>query len=163
MQAKVSIIAAIGKNRELGRGNELLWHIPDDLKRFKGLTTSHPVIMGRKTWDSLPERARPLPNRTNIVVSRQQLEIPSALVAGSVSEAIEKALELDQQEVFVIGGAQVYEAALPYTDRLYLTIIDDTKAADTFFPAYENIFTKKISDEEREHNGLHYRWVDLER
>lgn len=163
MKPRVSIVAAIGRNRELGRGGDLLWHIPDDLKRFKGLTTSHPVIMGRKTWDSLPERARPLPNRTNIVVSRQQLEIPSALVAGSVSEAIEKALELDQQEVFVIGGAQVYEAALPYTDRLYLTIIDDTKAADTFFPAYENIFTKKISDEEREHNGLHYRWVDLER
>lgn len=160
---QVSIIAAMGKNKEIGRGGDLLWHIPDDLKRFKALTTGHPVIMGRKTWDSLPERARPLPNRTNIVVTRQQIEIPGAIVASSVSEAIEKALELDQQEVFVIGGAQIYEQALPYTDRLYLTLIDDTNDADTFFPPYEKGFTKILKNEARESNGLTYHWVDLEK
>jgi dihydrofolate reductase len=143
----ISIVAAIGKNRELGRGNRLLWHIPDDLKRFKQLTMGHPVIMGRKTFESI---GKPLPGRENLIVSRKGL---------SLEQALQKAKALDQEEVFVIGGAQIYEQALPYTNRLYLTLIDDSKDADTFFPPYEKIFTKKVSDEPHEK----YRFVTLEK
>lgn len=160
---RVSLIAAIGKNRELGRGNDLLWYIPDDLKRFKALTTGHPVIMGRKTWDSLPKKARPLPNRTNIVVSRQSTDAPGATVVSSIEQALEHARTLDTEEIFVIGGAQIYTQALPHANRLYLTLIDDTQSADVYFPEYETAFTKKLSDEIREHNGLKYSWVTLER
>lgn len=150
----ISIIAAIGKNRELGRSNDLVWRIPDDLKRFKELTMGHPVVMGRKTWDSLPPKFKPLPGRENIVVSRSGL---------SLEQALEKATSLSD-EVFVIGGAQIYEAALPHTDRLYLTLIDaEAPDADIFFPPYEQEFTKKLAEEVREHEGLRYRWVTLER
>ena len=147
----VSIIAALGKNRAIGKGNMLLWRIPDDLKRFKALTIGHPIIMGRKTFESI---GKPLPGRTNFVVSRSSL---------SLEDAIAQAKKLDAEEIFIIGGAHIYDAALPYTDRLYLTIIDDTKEADAYFPAYENLFTKKLSEEVREHEGLKYRWVNLEK
>jgi len=151
MAPRVSIIAAIGKNRELGRDNDLLWRIPDDLKRFKSLTLGHPIIMGRKTFESI---GKPLTGRTNLVVSRSSLSFENALA---------QAKKLDDKEVFIIGGAQIYEQALHYADRLYLTLIDDTKDADSFFPEYELLFTKKLSEEIRELNGLTYRWVDLEK
>src|SRR3989344_3007335 len=151
MAPRVSIIAAIGKNRELGRDNDLLWRIPDDLKRFKSLTLGHPVIMGRKTFESI---GKPLPGRTNLVVSRSSLSFENALA---------QAKKLDDKEVFIVGGAQIYEQALPYADRLYLTLIDDTKDGDAFFTEYEHLFTKKLSEEIREHNGLKYSWVELEK
>ncbi len=163
---RISLIAAIGsRDRALGKGGKLLWHIPDDLKRFKDLTTGHPVIMGRKTWESLPEKFRPLPDRTNIVVTRQTAyEARGALVAGSLDEARAAAARAPgANEVFIIGGGELYREALSRADRLHLTVIDDTKEADVFFPSYEGEFTKKLSDEAREWNGLHYRWVDLER
>ena len=151
MATRVSIIAALGKNRELGRGNDLLWRIPDDLKRFKSLTLGHPVIMGRKTFESI---GKPLTGRTNLVVSRSSLSFENALA---------QAKKLDDKEIFIIGGAQIYAAAFPHADRLYLTLIDDTKDGDVFFPEYEKLFTKKLSEEIRELNGLTYRWVDLEK
>lgn len=165
MSTRVSTIVALGKNRVIGKGNTLLWHIPDDLKRFKALTTGHPVVMGRKTFDSIVAfLGKPLPNRTNIVVTRDSAwSAEGATVAHSLEEALTKAKELDPEEVFVIGGAQVYEQALPYTDRLYLTLIDDEKAGDAYFPPYEHLFTKTLSEEAHEHNGLHYRWIDLEK
>ena len=165
----VSIVAAIGRNRELGHGNELLWHIPDDLKRFKQLTLGHPVILGRKTFESIVAMlGKPLPGRTNIVVTRNaQFDISNyggqVLLAQSLDEALQKARELDKEEVFIGGGADLWAQALPHTDRLYLTLIDDVKDADTFFPEYENTFTKKVFDEAHEHNGLKYRWVNLEK
>src|SRR6185503_7742279 len=107
----ISAIAAIGRNRELGKGNQLIWQIPDDLKRFKSLTTGHPIIMGRKTFDSI---GRVLPNRTNIVITRDtHWNHEGVVVAHSVEDAIEKGKALDQSEIFIIGGAQIYEAALP--------------------------------------------------
>ena len=165
----ISIVAAIGNHRELGKNNELLWHIPDDLKRFKELTLGHPVIMGRKTFESIVATiGKPLPGRTNIVITREPHTHTSNLgdntyFVASIEEAIAMAKEFDSTEIFVIGGGQIYEAALPYVGRLYLTIIDDTKEADTFFPEYEEIFTKKTFEETRESNGLNYRWVNLER
>ena len=184
-------VVAIGKNRELGKGGKLLWHIPDDLKRFKRLTTGHPIIMGRKTFESIVSYiGGPLPGRTNIIVTRQaskfiadnpyllirankqivgntnlsaQDEEDEVIVAGSLEEGIEIAKGLDAKEIHIGGGAEIYRQALPYIDKLYLTIIDDEKEADTFFPPYEHIFTKKVFEESREWNGIKYKWVDLER
>ncbi len=180
--ARVSAIAAMGKNRVLGKDNQLLWHIPDDLKRFKQLTLGHPIIMGRKTFESiLAALGKPLPGRTNIVVTRnpeimlknmaqespsvyQGVALKNVVVVGSITEAIEKAKEVDGgEETFIGGGGQIYAEALPFTDKLYLTLIDDEKEGDSFFPAYEDVFTKVAFEEGREYEGLHYRWVDLER
>jgi dihydrofolate reductase len=161
----VSIVVAIGKNRELGKDGKLLWHIPEDLKRFKALTLGHPVIMGRKTFNSIVAiLGKPFPGRTNIVVTRDKgWQYDGVMVAHSLEEALAKASEIDKDEVHIGGGQQLYEQALPFVDRLYLTLIDDTKEADTYFPAYEHLFTKKVSEERREYNGLVYTWVDLER
>src|SRR3989344_4826566 len=161
----IAIIAALGaRTRAIGKNNELLWHIPDDLKRFKQLTFGHPVVMGRKTWESLPERFRPLPERTNIVVTRQTgYEAMGATVADSFEDARTAAARAaGADEIFVIGGGELYREALPFANRLYLTLVDADADADTFFPPYEDIFTKVISDESREWNGLTYRWVNLE-
>jgi dihydrofolate reductase len=166
MQVSISIIAAIGVNRELGRRGELLWRIPDDLKRFKALTMGHPVVMGRKTFESI---GKPLPGRTNIVVTRNKGPSFAAqrtvLYADSLEEALAKARAAEGgEEIFVIGGAQIYEQALPYADRLYLTLIDASAAdADALFPTYENIFTKKRSEKSGAFEGLNYRWVELEK
>lgn len=161
----VSAIAAIGKGRVLGKENKLLWHIPEDLKRFRDITRGHPVIMGRKTFESiLGYTGKPLPERTNIVVTRDVAWQHEGVVAvQSIEAAVERAKGADAKEVFIIGGAQIYEAALPYTDRLYLTLIDAEAEGDSFFPAYETEFTKKTLEEKRESNGLNYTWVDLER
>ena len=163
---RVGAIAAIGKNRELGKGNKLIWHIPDDLRRFKKITMGHPVILGRKTFESIIEQlGKPLPGRTNIVVTRDNSWAhPGAIVANSIADAIAQAKKAPGGEEIVIGGgAQIYEQALPFTDRLYLTLIDDSKDADSFFPPYEQEFTKEMYEEGREWNGLKYRWIDLER
>lgn len=160
----LSIIAAIGRNRELGKGNDLLWKIPDDLKRFKELTAGHPIIMGRKTYESLPRR--PLPGRTNIVITRDtKWTSEGTLTAESIDEALGMAAFAEGgEETFVIGGAQIYALALPAADTLYLTLIDaEAPDADTFFPEYERDFSCETKREEREWEGLKYAWVDLER
>lgn len=157
---RISIIAAIGKNRELGKQNELIWRIPDDLKRVKALTMGHPLIMGRKTYESI---GRPLPGRTSIVVSRTSGPIEGCIVVDSLQRAIEEASIIDQEEVFIFGGAQIYTEALPYTDRLYLTLIDAIDPdADTFFPDYGE-FTEVTQKEARGHDGLAYEWLTRER
>jgi dihydrofolate reductase len=154
------MIAAIGEGRALGKNNDLLWRIPDDLKRFKTLTSGHVLVMGRKTFESI---GKPLPNRTSIVVTRNaNWQHEGVIVAASIEKAIEKAKALEL-EVFVIGGGQIYEQALPFTDRLCLTLIEAKKDADIYFPAYEEQFTKVTFHEDREHEGLKYKWVDLER
>lgn len=181
----INIIAAIGKNRELGKDNKLLWHLPEDLKRFKKLTNGHPIIMGRKTFESI---GRVLPKRLNIVITRNQesrLKTQENLVfVNSLDNAIEAAfihlksvknhqkkrknldsnlLILDSEhEVFVIGGGQIFEQALPLADRLYLTIVDKEYEADTFFPAYSE-FTKEVERETGESNGLRYTYLTLEK
>lgn len=160
----ISLIAIIGKNRELGRGGELLWHLPDDMKRFKELTSGHPVIMGRKTWESLPERFRPLPNRTNIVVTRQSgYKALGAVVVDGLSDAFLTAQDADgSEETFIIGGGEIYAAALPYATRLYLTLVEATvEDADTFFPEYEKDF--KIIENENGMGLPPHRFQILER
>ena len=125
----------------------------------------HPVIMGRKTFESiLSILKKPLPGRTNIVITRgPEWTHEGVLVVRSLEEAIERASEIDQEEIFIGGGGQVYTEALPQIDRLYLTLIDDQKEGDAFFPEYEAEFTKKLFEEEREHDGITYRWVTIER
>lgn len=168
MKTRTSIIAAVGRNRALGKDNRLLWNIPEDLKRFKTLTLGHPCIMGRKTFESIVAMlGKPLPDRTNIVLVKPE-EDASALaganvvIAHSIPEALQKAHSLDN-DAFVIGGAQIYTQALRYADRLYLTLIDDDKEGDAFFPEYESLFTKKVSKEEGKYEGLKYRWLTLEK
>lgn len=166
MAARICAVVAIGKNRELGLDGKLLWHIPDDLKRFKALTLGHPIIMGRKTFESILgyTQGKPLPGRTNIVVTRDSSwRYEGVVIASSLEEAIAKGRELDETEVHIGGGQQIYEQALPHIDKLYLTLVEDEKQADSFFPPYEKEFTKKVFEEAGEWNGLKYTWVDLER
>ncbi|HVB20188.1 MAG TPA: dihydrofolate reductase [Candidatus Paceibacterota bacterium] len=139
---RISLIAAVGRNRELGKDGKLLWHIPEDMRRFKKLTTGHPIIMGRKTWESLSQQYRPLPGRTNIVVTRQiKYEAPGATIVNSLEAACVIAARVSgANEIFVIGGGELYIAALAFADRLYLTLVDATAEADTYFPPYEQDF-----------------------
>lgn len=150
MKPIISLIAAIGKNRELGKNNQLLWDIPEDMKFFRETTAGHPVIMGRKTFESI---GRPLPKRVNIVITRNlDYQKEGILVFPSIEEALEEAKKHDENEVFVIGGAEIYKQSLPFADKLYLTHVDANFDADTFFPEYEtsfpNIISKKCSSNE---------------
>ena len=170
MDHKISIVVAIGDgrmhNRVLGKENKLLWHIPDDMKRFRTITNGHPIIMGRKTFESIISyRGKPLPNRTNIVLTRDPAwHYDGVLRAGTMEEAIELAKEQPgSEEIFIGGGGEVYALALPYVDKLYLTLIEDDQEGDSFFPEYEHEFTKKTFDEKREYEGVKYSWVDLVR
>lgn len=125
----ISIIVAVAENGVIGDRNTLLWHISEDLRRFKTLTTGHPVIMGRKTCESL---GRPLPNRRNVVITRSETQIAGCEVVHSLDEAL--ALFPADEEVFVIGGAQIYAEALPIADRFYLTRVHRDYEGDTHFP-----------------------------
>ena len=138
---KVSIIGAMGKNRELGFGNKLPWHLPDDLKRFKEITRGHAVIMGRKTYESI---GRVLPDRKNIIVTRNPAyQAPGCVVVGSIEDAFKAATKNHDNdydhddEVFVIGGGDIYKLALPYANTMYLTFVDAEREADAFFPEFE--------------------------
>lgn len=126
----ISIVVAIAENNAIGKNNLLLWHLPADLKHFKQVTTGHTIVMGRKTYDSI---GKPLPNRRNIVVTRQkELQIPGAEVSGSLEEAL--ALCAAEEEVFIIGGAEIYRSAMAATNRIYLTRVHQSYEADAFFP-----------------------------
>jgi dihydrofolate reductase len=139
------MIAAIAKDRGLGYQNKLLFSLPDDMKRFKKITSGHPIIMGRKTYESI---GRPLPNRTNIVISRTpDFAAPGCIVVGTLAEALQQAQETGSTELFIIGGAQLYGQGIGIADKLYLTIVDEKKEADAFFPEYPD-FTHVESKEE---------------
>src|SRR3989344_8589745 len=157
----VSIIAALGeRTRAIGKAGSLLWHIPGDLPRFKALTTGHPIIMGQKTFESI---GKVLPGRTNIIIShRSSYKVHGATVVGSPDEAIEKARELDDGEIFIVGGGQIYTQMLSKADRLYLTLVDDDVEGDTYFPLYP-YFTKIISEESHPEDKPSYKFVILER
>ena len=129
----ISLIAALAQNRAIGKNGQLLWHLPEDMRHFRETTRGKPVIMGRKTWESLPDSFRPLPGRHNIVVSRNPAyQAPGATLVSSLEDAIREAGEA--VEVFVIGGAELYRQALPVAARLYLTEIAQDFAGDAFFP-----------------------------
>lgn len=133
---KLSLIAAVAANGVIGRGNDLVWREPQDQRHFADTTRGHPVVMGRRTWESLPARFRPLPGRRNLVVSRNPaFEAPGAECVGSLAEALERVAEAPQ--VFVIGGAALYAEALPRADELILTEIGLALEGDTHFPTWD--------------------------
>jgi dihydrofolate reductase len=133
---RITLIAAVARNGVIGRDNALLWQLPEDLRHFRAVTTGHPVIMGRKTWQSLPARFRPLPGRRNIVVTRQPAwRAEGAEVVVSPDAAL--ALLSSVPQAFVIGGAELYAAMLPLADELLLTEIDCDFDGDAFFPAWD--------------------------
>lgn len=157
----ISIIAAIAeKNRAIGKGNKLLWHIPEDLKHFKNLTASHAVIMGQRTFEPF---GKPLPNRTNIIISNNSDFNPrNVIVARSINESLEKAKEIEKEEIFICGGGSIYRQFMPLADKLYLTIVEGEFDADTFFPGYSEF--KKIIKEEKSSDGeYNYKFVELTR
>lgn len=158
----ISIIVAVAQNFAIGLNNELLFHLPDDLKRFKQITTGKALIMGRRTYFSLPKA--PLPNRRNIVVT----DVPGETFAGcetvsSVEEAI--ALVANEPEAFVIGGGMIYKQFYPLAGKLYLTLVHKDMKADTFFPTIDFSEWRETSREDLfdEKNGFYYSYLDLER
>lgn len=141
----ISIIVAVAENGAIGKDNQLLWRLSDDLKQFKALTSGHIVIMGRKTFDSI---GKPLPNRTNIVITRQNKvsEDTSVLVANSIKHAVEMAKALkENDEIFIIGGGNIYEQSLAITDKVYLTEVKTTIDGDTYFPKLNNDEWEEVS------------------
>mgnify|MGYP000015269829 FL=1 len=151
----ISLILSVGRNNEIGRGNDLIWHFHADMKFFRETTTGNTVIMGRKTFESLP---KVLPNRKNIVISTDKdLKIDGALVVHSVEEALEAAKD---DNIFVIGGGKIYAEFLPLADKIYLTEIDaQCPDADTFFPAFDkSLYTRTVLGENEE-DGIKFSHV----
>lgn len=162
----VVIVAGIGeRTRAIGKDDQILFHVPDDLKRFKELSMGHPVIMGRKTFESIVKMlGKPLPGRTNVVVTRDpNYQFEGVKVANSLEKSLELTLEENPSEIHIGGGAEIYKLSLPYIDKLYLTLFDDDREGDSFFPEYENDFKEIARHGVRDHNGLKYEWVDFER
>lgn len=158
----VTLIVAISENNAIGKNNQLLWHLPADLKHFKEITSGHPIIMGRKTYDSI---GRPLPNRRNLVITRQSdLTIANVEVVGSIAQAI--SLCNAENEVFVIGGAEIYKQAIAFANKIYLTTVHENYEADVFFPTLKESEWKEISKEYHqadEKNNVAYTFSTLER
>jgi len=161
--SKISIAVAIGENHAIGKNNQLLWHMPADLKFFKQTTSGHTVIMGRKTFDSV---GKPLPNRRNVVITRDpELQIEGVELVNSLDEALE-ITKTEEKPVFIVGGAEIYRQALPKTDKLYLTTIHHNFDADTFFPDFDRSEWTVISSEPHkadEKNKYDYTFEVLER
>ena len=187
--SKISIIAAMSKNRVIGTKNKLPWNIPDELKRFRQITEGHPIIMGRKTHESI---GRVLPNRLNIIITRDEnyirknnlahyqtrYKVDGVIIVHSLEEAIKTAKNIypsaapafgvaapqdDKSEIFIIGGGEIYRQALPLADKLYLTVINKKYEGDTFFPDYSE-FKKVIKEEKKQTDGgVSYTLFELEK
>jgi dihydrofolate reductase len=143
---KVALVAAVARGGVIGRDGTIPWRIPEDVAFFKELTTGHPVVMGRRTWESIPDRFRPLPGRRNVVVTRNPAwSAEGAERVGSVEEALR--LVAGAERVHVVGGAEIYAAALPRADELVLTEIDADVQGDTFFPSWERDDFEEVSRE----------------
>jgi dihydrofolate reductase len=139
----IIMIAAVAENSALGKNNELVWHLPNDFKRFKALTTGHHIIMGRKTFESFP---KPLPNRTHIVITRQKEYSPEGCI---VVDSIEKALAIcpENENSFIIGGGEIYTLGLTFADQLEITKVHHAFEADVFFPEINTLEWKEIKSE----------------
>ena len=143
---KISLVVAVAKNGVIGKDNDLPWHLPDDMKFFMQTTKGHYVILGRKNYDSLPPRYKPLPQRTNVVVTRQHdFSAPDCLVVHSVEQALQVADENHEEEAMVIGGAAIYALSMPYAHRLYITEIDAVVNGDVYFPEYDKTIWREVS------------------
>jgi len=151
------MICAVGKNKEIGLKNSLLWNLPNDLKHFKETTSGHPVIMGQKTFESI---GRVLPGRKNIILSLDlNFRVEGAEVSSDLTAVLNKYKD-SEEEAFVIGGASIYKQSLPFAQKLYLTLVDDSREADVFFPDYSEFHIIKES-EVQEENGVRYKFTEL--
>ncbi len=163
---RLSILVAMAKNRVIGRNNTLPWHLPADLKHFKSLTMGHPMIMGRKTYESI---GKPLPGRINIIVTKQSnFQAPGTAIVNSIEEALErsKASSITNRECFIIGGAELYQQTLKLCHRLYITEIQSDFEGDTFFPEFNPDDWRESARERHQDNdkgGLVYHFVILGR
>lgn len=155
MSKPFKAIAAMSLNRVIGAGNKIPWHLPDDFKWFKKMTTGQVIVMGRKTYESI---GKPLPNRTTIVLSRSAQNINGVKVVADLKQLNSLEPELTNREIFICGGAQIYEQALPLCSDLYLTLVKRNVDGDTFFPAFEDAFTlsEEVMDQP-DFKILHYR------
>jgi len=160
----ISLIAAIGKNRAIGKANQLLWDLPNDLKHFREITFGKPVIMGQRTFESI---GRPLPGRKNIVLSQNAGFHPEGCsVAKDIDTALSLAQDSGQDEIFIIGGGMVYASFLPFAHRMYLTLVDASPEGDTYFPEWNPAEWKVASSEDHladERNSLGHTFVTYER
>lgn len=159
----ITLVAAVARNLAIGNQNKLLYWLPDDMKRFRSLTTGQTIIMGRLTFESFPKG--PLPNRRNVVLSRQDISIPGAEVFSSLLDALDSCLP--DEDIFIIGGASVYAQALPVADRLCLTEVDDTpEVADAYFPEFDKEEWNSILVQDHPADDRHpysFRFVDYTR
>ncbi|HCJ52794.1 MAG: hypothetical protein A2898_04940 [Candidatus Kerfeldbacteria bacterium RIFCSPLOWO2_01_FULL_48_11] len=159
-QPTVSMIAAIDEERGLGKDNQLLFKIKEDLQHFKNVTSGHPVIMGRKTYESI---GKPLPNRTNIVISRNQEYRPEGCVmATSLDQAIDEAKKIDKNEIFIIGGGQIFKQGMLVADKLYLTVVKGNYGADVFFPDY-SVFSRVVTQRDCQSEEFIYTMYEFEK
>ena len=148
-------IAAMSLNRIIGAGNRIPWHLPDDFRWFKRMTTGHVIVMGRKTFESI---GKPLPNRTTLVLTRSSTPLPGVRTISELGQVDARDPELAGREIFICGGAQLYELALPLCSDLYLTLVQREVEGDTFFPPFEHLFelTEQVLDNP-EFKVLHYQ------
>jgi dihydrofolate reductase len=160
----IAAIVAMSENRVIGHDNHLPWYLPADLKHFKTLTTGHPILMGRKTYESI---GRPLPNRTNIIITgNSAFKAPGCVIIHSMDEAIEYAISSGNDTIFIIGGANVYQQCLPYVSRIHLTVVHHTFVGDAFFPEINLNEWKEITSDTHkadENNEYSYTFSVLER
>ena len=155
----ISIIVAVSKNQVIGKDNKLAWNLPDDMSYFSNMTKNHSVIMGRKNWESIPKKFRPLPHRKNIVVTRNNdFKGEGAIIVNSIEKAIEKSRLSEDEEIFIIGGGEIYKLGFKYVDKLYITEIYSDINGNTYFPKWNKENWKEISrisypkDEKHEFN-----------
>ncbi|MEA3355109.1 MAG: dihydrofolate reductase [Patescibacteria group bacterium] len=164
MSPKISIIVAHDDKLGIGRKNKIPWYISEDFKHFKKITINHPIIMGRKTFESI---GKPLPRRSNIIITRNPNYIPTpewgCKSVNSLNKAIKLAKSIDNQEIFIIGGAEVYRQTLPLADKLYITHIKGSFNCDTFFPDYSDQFNQVISTKTSQSNKYFYTFLELKK
>lgn len=152
----LKLIAAIGKNNELGKNNDLIWHLSEDMKFFRKTTTGKTIIMGRKCFESLPGL---LPNRKHIILTNNpNYKVDGATIYHNLEEVLNY-IENTEEECFIIGGAKIYELFLPYVDTLYLTEIEDTKEADVYFPTFDKTQYQKETIQELKENNIKYKFT----
>ncbi len=163
----ISIIVAVSENNVIGKDNTLIWHMPADMKFFKETTTGHCIITGRKNYESIPEKFRPLPNRINIVITRQKdYDAPGTIIVGSVEEAIQKATETGDKEIFIIGGGEIFRQSLHLTDKIYFTRIHHSFEGDVFFPELSTTEWKEVNRRDfkaDEKNKYDYSFIEYQR
>ncbi len=152
---KISMIAAMATNRVIGKNNDIPWHLPDDFNYFKTTTNGHHVIMGRKNFESLPKRFRPLPNRPNLVITRNESYSEEGIeIFYSLPTALDFSQQHEEAEAFIIGGGEIYEMGLDFCDRIYLTEIDAAFEGDTYFPEFDK---SQYSETSRIHHSIDAR------